>query len=172
MDTKSVFFNDYLMEKVCLKQPPGVERFEYPNHVNKLDTAFYGLKKAPKSWYGILSSFISGHGNKKEIIDNTLFMRSESSKLLIVQIYTNDRIFGATDDVLCKWFFSLMSSEFGMNMMGELIFFLGLQIIQTKTRTSIHLYKYIKELLKKFEMDGSKTNNTPIVTTSNLIKMR
>ncbi|KAH0716724.1 hypothetical protein KY285_012755 [Solanum tuberosum] len=85
-------------------------------------------------------------------------------ELLIVQVYVDDIIFGATLDPLCKEFAALMSSEFEMSMMVELTFFLGLQIKQSPQGTSICQEKYIKELLKKFSIQEAKILDTPIST--------
>jgi len=67
---------------------------------------------------------------------------------LIVQVYVDDIIFGKTHENLCNEFSKMMRSEFEMSMMGELNFFLGLQIKQTSNGTIIHQQKYIKVLLK------------------------
>ena len=83
-------------------------------------------------------------------VDNTLFLKSKRKQLLIVQIYVNDIIFWATNENLCNEFSKMMRSEFEMSMMGELNFFLGLQIKQTSNSTMIHQQKYIKEVLKRF----------------------
>lgn len=72
--------------------------------------------------------------------------------MLIVQVYVDDIIFGATSNDLCKEFAELMSSEFKMSMMGELTFFLGLQIKQSSQGTSISQEKNINELLNKFNL--------------------
>ena len=66
-------------------------------------------------------------------VDNTLFLESKGEHFLIVQVYVDDIIFGATNNDLCDGFSKLMRSEFEMNMIGELNFFLGLQIKQTQT---------------------------------------
>ena len=76
--------------------------------------------------------------------------------ILLVQIYVDDIIFGATNDSLCKEFSNDMQSEFEMSMMGELNFFLGLQIKQTKNGIFISQAKYCTELLKRFGMKNSK----------------
>jgi len=88
---------------------------------------------------------------------------------LIVQVYVDDIIFGATHENLCNDFSKMMRSEFEMSMMGELNFFLGLQIKQTTNDTIIHQQKYIKELLKKFGMDSSKPIDTPISPSTKLV---
>ena len=81
----------------------------------------------------------------------------------------DDIIFGATHENLCNEFSKMTKSEFEMSMMGELNFFLGLQIKQTSNGTMIHQQKYVKELLKKFGMDSSKPIDTPILPSTKLV---
>jgi len=88
----------------------------------------YGLKQAPKAWYDRLKKFLIGKGFKMGSVDKTLFLLSHGSDLLIVQIYVNDIIFGITYNALVSKFAKQMSSKFEMSMMGELQYFLGLQI--------------------------------------------
>ena len=89
------------------------------------DKALYGLKQASRAWYERLSKFLLENGFKRRKIDNTLFLKSRGKELIIVQVYVDDIIFGATSEGLCEEFASLMGSEFEMSMMGELSFFLG-----------------------------------------------
>ena len=86
-------------------------------------------------------------------IDTTLFIKLRGNDILIVQIYVDDIIFGATNVSLCEEFSKSMHSEFEMSMMGELNFFLGLQIKQLKEGTFINQTKYIRDLLKKFNLE-------------------
>ena len=88
---------------------------------------------------------------------------------MIVQVYVDDIIFGATRENLCNDFSKMMSSEFEMSMMGELNFFLDLQIKQTSNGTMIHQQKYVKELLQKFGMNSSKPIDTPISPSTKLM---
>jgi len=66
------------------------------------------------------------HGYEKGMIDKTLFIKKSNSEIILVQIYVDDIIFGATQDSLCEKFVAAMQGEFEMSMMGELSFFLGL----------------------------------------------
>ena len=98
-----------------------------------------------------------------------MFLKTKGEHLLIVQVYVDDIIFGATHENLCNEFSKMMSSELEMSTMGELNFFLGLQIKQTSNGTLIHQQKYIKELLKKFGMHSSKPIDTPISPSTKLV---
>ena len=169
MDVKSAFLNGYLKEEVYVKQPPGFENGDFPNHVFKLDKALYGLKQAPRAWYERLSSFLLENDFRRGKVDNTLFLKSKGEHLLIVQVYVDDIIFGATHHDLCNDFSNMMRSEFEMSMMGELNFFLGLQIKQTSNGTMIHQQKYIKELLKRYGMESAKPIDTPISPSTRLV---
>ena len=96
MDVKSAFLNGFINEEVYVEQPPGFGSFNFPNHVFKLKKALYGLKQAPRSWYERLSKFIISSGFKMGKIDTTLFIKLRENDILIVQIYVDDIIFGAT----------------------------------------------------------------------------
>ena len=90
--------------------------------------------------------------------------------MLVVQIYVDDIIFGATNEILCKGFTELMQREFEMSLMGELNYFIGLQVKQTKDGIFISQIKYIKEIIKKFGMESSKEISTPMSPTCKLDK--
>ena len=170
MDVKSAFLNGFIDQEVYVDQPPGFENESYPDHVFKLSKALYGLKQAPRAWYERLSGFLIENGFKRGIVDTTLFTKQSSQDLLIVQIYVDDIIFGATNENLCKDFSIIMQKEFEMSMMGELNFFLGLQVIQTHDGTFINQTKYTMELLKRFRMEDSKPVGTPMCTSTKLDK--
>ncbi|KAK2410370.1 putative mitochondrial protein [Trifolium repens] len=170
MDVKSAFLNGVISEEVYVKQPHGFEDLSNSNHVFKLKKSLYGLKQAPRAWYERLSTFLVNNGFEKGQVDNTLFRKTLKKDILIIQIYVDDIIFGSTNATLCKNFSKLMQDEFEMSMMGELKFFLGIQINQTKKGTFIHQSKYIKDLLKKFNLEDCKPMNTPMHPTSSLSK--
>jgi len=80
-------------------------------------------------------------------------------------VYVDDIIFGSTNESLCQEFVLDMQGEFEMSMMGELNYFLGLQIGQLKNGTFLSQSKYCRDVLKKFEMKGCKEASTPISTS-------
>ncbi|GJS08038.1 retrovirus-related pol polyprotein from transposon TNT 1-94 [Tanacetum coccineum] len=123
MDVKSAFLNGKLKEEVYVKQPPGFESNEFPNHVCKLDKALYGLKQAPQAWYETLSTFLTKHKFVRGKIDNTLF------------VYKTQ-----TDVILIK---------------------------QSKRGISINQEIYVKDMLKKYTINGSSMK-TPMVPPNNL----
>ena len=96
------------------------------------------------------------------MIEKTLFIKKSNSEIILVQIYVDDIFFGATQDSLCEEFVAAMQGEFEMSMMGELPFFLGLLVKQTKDEIFLCQSKYCKEILKKFEMESSKEASTPM----------
>ncbi|GJW08959.1 retrovirus-related pol polyprotein from transposon TNT 1-94 [Tanacetum coccineum] len=104
------------------------------------------------------------------MVDNTLFTKNRSSNLIIVQIYVDDIIFGLTCQDMCDEFAKIMHDEFEMSMMGELNFFLGLQIKQMEYGIFFNQSKYIKEMLKKFSLEESKPMKTPMSSDTKLTK--
>ncbi|GJZ15269.1 retrovirus-related pol polyprotein from transposon TNT 1-94 [Tanacetum coccineum] len=104
------------------------------------------------------------------MVDNTLFTKKKSSNLIIVQIYVDDIIFGSTCQDMCDEFAKIMHDEFEMSMMGELNFFLGLQIKQMEDGIFFNQSKYIKEMLKKFGLEDSKPMKTPMSSDTKLTK--
>ena len=87
------------------------------------------------------------------------------TEFILVQLYMDNIIFGSTNEPLCEDFSKLMQVKFEMSMIGELKFFLGLKIKQTRNEIYIHQTKYAKELLKKFNLDDAKEMKTPMQPT-------
>ncbi|GJZ17494.1 copia protein, partial [Tanacetum coccineum] len=104
------------------------------------------------------------------LVDNTLFTKKRNSHIIIVQIYVDDIIFGSTCQELCDDFSKIMHDEFEMSMMGELNFFLGLQIKQLKDGIFFNQSKYVKEMLKKFGLENSKPIKTPMSSETKLTR--
>jgi hypothetical protein len=164
MDVKSAFLNGVIQEEVFVRQPSGFKNPKYPNRVYKLSKALYGLKQAPRAWYARLNTFLLEHVYVMGSIDKTLFTLNHGTDFLLVQIYVDDIIFGGSSHTLVSRLQKMMENEFQMSMMRELIFFLGIQVKQTKQGTFVHQAMYTKDLMKKFNMVELKPVSTPMST--------
>ncbi|KAJ9539156.1 hypothetical protein OSB04_031889 [Centaurea solstitialis] len=168
MDVKTAFLYGHLKEEVYVAQPEGFVDKEHPIYVYVLDKALYGLKQAPRAWYEELSKHLLSKGFKKGSVDSILFLMKEGEHIVVIQIYVDDIIFGSTSRELCKKFETVMTEEFKMSMMGEINFFLGLQVRQFSDGIFINQSKYIFDLLKKYDMSGCHSIGTPMATGNSI----
>ncbi|GKC06866.1 retrovirus-related pol polyprotein from transposon TNT 1-94, partial [Tanacetum coccineum] len=123
MDIKTAFLNGELNEEVYVSQPEGFVDPDLPTHVYHIKKALYGLKQAPKAWYNTLSRFLLENKFSKGVVDPALFTRKT------------------------------MNSKFQMSMMGQMSFFLGLQVSQSPGGICINQSKYAQEILIIYGMD-------------------
>ncbi|GJT07244.1 putative ribonuclease H-like domain-containing protein [Tanacetum coccineum] len=170
MDVKSAFLYGKIDEEVYVSQPPGFQDPKSPEKVYKVVKALYGLHQAPRAWYATLSTFLLKNGYKRGTINKTLFLKKDKHDIILVQVYVDDIIFGSTKKSWCDEFEALMKSRFQMSSMGELTFFLGLQVKQNPNGIFISQDKYVAEILKKFDFASVKTASTPIETQKPLVK--
>ncbi|GJR10829.1 putative ribonuclease H-like domain-containing protein, partial [Tanacetum coccineum] len=117
-----------------------------------------------------LSTYLLDNGFQRGQIDKTLFIKRFKGDILLVQVYVDDIIFGSTKKGLCTEFEKLMHKKFQMSSMGELTFFLGLQVTQKDDGIFISQDKYVDEILKKFGFSTMKTTSTPMETSKPLLK--
>ncbi|GJS39713.1 putative ribonuclease H-like domain-containing protein [Tanacetum coccineum] len=129
-----------IKEEVYVCQPPGFENPDFPDRVYKVEKALYGLHQAPKAWYETLSTYLLDNGFQRGKINKTLFIKRHKVDILL------------------------------MSSIGELTFFLGLQVQQKKDDIFISQDKYAVEILKKFSFIEVKTASTPMETQKPLLK--
>nr|GEW93888.1 retrovirus-related Pol polyprotein from transposon TNT 1-94 [Tanacetum cinerariifolium] len=144
LDIKTAFLNSELKEEVYVSQPEGFVDQDNPSHVYKLKKTLYGA------------------------VDPTLFTRKARNDILLVHIYVDDIIFASTNTAMCNEFANLMTTKFKMSMMGQMSFFLGLQISQSPRGIFINQSKYAFEIGKKYGMLSSDYVDTPLVEKSKL----
>nr|GFB74485.1 hypothetical protein [Tanacetum cinerariifolium] len=137
MDVKSAFLYGTINEEVYVMQPPGFQDPEFPYKVYKVEKAM-------------------------GTIDQTLFIRKHRGDFLLVQVYVDDIIFGSSNPQLCREFKALMHEKFQMSAMGELTFFLGLQVLQKKDSIFLSQDKYVGDILRKFGYSDVRSANTPM----------
>nr|GEU87414.1 retrovirus-related Pol polyprotein from transposon TNT 1-94 [Tanacetum cinerariifolium] len=127
-----------------------------------------------------LSAFLNGFINEEvyvaqsprfiDLQNQTMFINLKRLCMVLSKLLRLDIIFGSTSQSLCDDFAKIMHDEFEMSMMGELNFFMGLQIKQMEDRIFVNQSKYIKEMLKKFRLEDSKPTKTPMATKIKLTK--
>nr|GEW81737.1 putative ribonuclease H-like domain-containing protein [Tanacetum cinerariifolium] len=150
MDVKSAFLYGAIDEEVYVMQPSRFQDPEFPERVYKVEKAMYVLHQATRAWYGTLSKYLLDNGFQRGTIDQTLFIRKHKGEFFLVQVYVDDIIFGSSNPQLCREFEALMHDKFQMSAVGELTFFLGLQVLQKKDGIFLLQDKYVGDILKKF----------------------
>nr|GEU92126.1 copia protein [Tanacetum cinerariifolium] len=153
-----------LKEEEYVNQPDRFIDPYHPDKVYRLKKALYGHKQAPRAWYDKLSNFLLSKGFSKGSIDPTLFITKHEEDIFLVKIYVDDIIFGSTNPKHSKRFEKLMHIKFEMSMMGELKFFLGIQIHQSSLGILINQAKYAQEILIKHGMTLCDSIGTPMAT--------
>nr|GEV69675.1 hypothetical protein [Tanacetum cinerariifolium] len=136
MDVKSAFLYGTIDEEVYVMQPPRFYDLQFPAKVYKVEKAMYGLHQAPRAWH--------------------------RGYFLLVKVYVDDIIFGSSNPLLCREFEALMHENFQMSAMGELNFFLGLQVTQKEDGIFLSQDKYVGDILKKFGYTDVRSANTPM----------
>ncbi|GJT07009.1 putative ribonuclease H-like domain-containing protein [Tanacetum coccineum] len=144
MDVKSAFLYGTIEEEVYVNQPPGFKDPDHPDKVYKVVKALYGLHQAPRAWYETLANYLLVNGFKRGKIDQTLFIKKKKGDILLIQ----------------------------MSSMGELTFFLGLQVQQKEDGIFISQDKYVAEILKKFNYTDVKSASTLVDLEKPLVKDR
>ncbi|GKE75919.1 putative ribonuclease H-like domain-containing protein, partial [Tanacetum coccineum] len=142
MDVKSAFLYGTIKEEVYVCQPPSFEDPQFPDKVYKVEKVLYGLHQAPRAWYETLSTYLLKNKFRKGTIDKTLFIKKDKGDILLVQI----------------------------SSIGELTFFLGLQVKQKDDGIFISQDKYVADILNKFDFVTMKTASTPTETNKALLK--
>ncbi|GJS71114.1 putative ribonuclease H-like domain-containing protein [Tanacetum coccineum] len=170
MDVKSAFLYSKIEEKVYVCQPPGFEDPDFPDRVYKVENALYGLHQAPRAWYETLSTYLFNNRFQRGTIDKTLFIKRDKGDILLVQVYVDDIIFCSKKKSLCTEFEKMMHKKFQISFMGEITFFLGLQVKHKQDGIFINQEKYVTEILKKFGFTDVKPARTPMETKKPLLK--
>ncbi|MCO5548192.1 hypothetical protein L7F22_001650 [Adiantum nelumboides] len=115
-----------------MEQPQGYEDVKYPGYVCKLKKALYGLKQAPKAWYAKIVAYLISIGFHMADADHSLYVRKNENGIVIIGIYVDDLIIGGDNEGKIMHVKSFLKKKFDMKDLGELRYFLGIEIIHTK----------------------------------------
>ena len=160
MDVKNAFLNGDLAEEVYMRPPSGVNH--PPGHVCKLQKALYGLKQAPRAWFEKFSTTLTSLGFSSSHYDSGLFTRTTELGTIIVLLYVDDMIITGSDTAGISELKTSLSSHFEMKDLGNLHYFLGLEVLSDSSGIYLCQAKYISDLLSKAGITDTKVASTPL----------
>ncbi|KAK1432520.1 hypothetical protein QVD17_09417 [Tagetes erecta] len=162
LDVKNAFLNGDLNETVFMEQPPGFVNSSYPNYVCKLSKALYGLKQAPRAWFQRLSTYLLSYGFICSRADTSLFILRRDDHIMYLLVYVDDLILTGNDEVVIQSFISHLHREFAIKDLGNLNYFLGLEVVHMDTGLFLTQAKYAKDILVRAQLYDSKPIHTPL----------
>ncbi|KAL0641513.1 hypothetical protein Bca4012_102924 [Brassica carinata] len=131
-------------------------------NVLRLKKAIYGLKQSPRAWYRKLSTTLNGRGFRKSELDHTLFTLVGPSGIIVVLVYVDDLIITGSDKAGIKATKEFLKSVFDIKDLGEMKYFLGIEICRSKEGLFMSQRKYTMDMLKETGVLGGKIAKTPL----------
>jgi hypothetical protein len=168
LDVQNAFLHGVLDEEVYMRQPPGYIDKTRPNYVCKLDKALYGLKQAPRAWYARLSTKLISLGFHASKADTSLFYFNKGSVTVFVLVYVDDIIVVSSTPEATTGLLYELKKEFALKDLGELHYFLGMEVTKVRDGIILSQDKYATDLLRKVNMSSCKPVSTPISTSEKL----
>jgi hypothetical protein len=166
IDIQNAFLHGLLSEDVHMVQPPGFINPNFPHHVCKLHKAIYGLKQEPRDWFSRLSNKLIQLGFVGSKANSSLFLYKTKSVTLFMLIYVNDIIITASDPVAIPDLLQLLNVDFAVKDLGDLHYFLGVEVLKLNSGLLLSQRRYIMDLLKKTNMHEAKPITSPMASLS------
>ena len=143
--------------------PPGVKiNPSKVSRVCKLRKSLYGLKQSPRAWFGRLSKSMKAFGYKQSNYDHTLFIKQKNGKITVLIVYVDDMVITGDDLKEITELKRYLSKEFEIKDLGQLKYFLGIEVARSKKGISLSQRKYVLDLLTESGMLDCKPARTPI----------
>ena len=162
-DVKNAFLNGTLEEEVYMDTPPGINcRPCDVGKVCRLKKSLYGLKQSPRAWFGRFSNAMKTFGYRQSNSDHTLFIKRKDGKITALIVYVDDMVVTGDDPVEMASLQKRLSLEFEMKDLGQLKYFLGIEVARSKLGISLSQRKYVLDLLAETGMLDCKPIDTPI----------
>lgn len=171
LDISNAFLHGQLQEDVYMTQPQGFVHPDFPHHVCKLHKAIYGLKQAPCAWFNRLSDSLLDFGFTQSLVDTSPFLFHQGAVHLFLLIYVDDILITGTHSTIIQSLLVKLRSDFALKDLGELSYFLGIQVHRKATSLHLQQSKYILDLLNKARMVGAKPSRSPCPIGSKLSSM-
>ena len=168
LDVHNAFLHGVLEEEVYMRQPPGYQDKLHPNYLCKLDKALYGLKQAPRAWYHRLSMKLQALGFKPSKGDTSLFFYRKGGLIMYILIYVDDIIVASSSPEGTKVLLQALMSDFALKDLGELHYFLGIEVSKVRDGIVLSQAKYANDVLKRTGMQQCKPASTPMSASEKL----
>ncbi|KAM3407194.1 hypothetical protein ACQJBY_000937 [Aegilops geniculata] len=162
LDVKNAFLHGDLHEEVYMEIPPGFSKPETSRKVCKLRKSLYGLKQSPRAWFDRFRRAVCNMGYKQCNGDHTVFYRHSKCQITILAVYVDDIIITGDDDVEISRLKKSLSKEFEVKDLGQLKYFLGIEIARSPKGIVLSQRKYALDLLSDTGMLGCRPASTPI----------
>jgi hypothetical protein len=157
-----------LDEEVYMQQPPGYEDKAHPRYVCKLDKALYGLKQAPRAWYARLCAKLQSLGFLPSKADTSLFFYNNGKHSIFVLVYVDDIIVVSSSPEATKTLLSDLQKEFALKDLGDLHYFLGIEVKKARDGLVLSQQRYATDILARSGMSRCKAIDTPLSSTEKL----
>ena len=131
MDVKNAFLHGELQEEVYVEQPPSYADPNHPDYVCRLRKALYGLKQAPRAWHERIAEYLVTIGFRRAHADHSLYVQESDTRIVVITIYVDDLIIVGDSAMEIDHVKGLLKQEFEMKDLGDLCYFLGIEIIRT-----------------------------------------
>jgi hypothetical protein len=160
LDVNNAFLHGDLQEDVYMTLPPGVSSPK-PNQVCKLMKSLYGLKQASRQWYEKLTSILMQHHFVQAASDHSLFIKQTDSSFTLLLVYVDDIILAGDSLSEFDHIKSILHTSFKIKNLGQLKYFLGLEVAHSHKGISLCQRKYCLDLLSDSGFIDSKPVSTP-----------
>ncbi|XP_021715949.1 uncharacterized protein LOC110683848 [Chenopodium quinoa] len=159
LDINNAFLHETLHEEVYMKIPEGVSA--PAGNVCRLKKSLYGLKQASRKWFARLVEELKFQGFNQSKNDYSLFLRKDGVDTTVIAVYVDDIIITGSNDGLTSDLKAHLHHTFSIKDLGQLSYFLGIEVSKCQDGYVLSQRKFTKELLQECELDISKTANTP-----------
>lgn len=170
LDVQNAFLHGVLDEDVYMRQPPGYVDPALPRHVCKLDKSLYGLKQSPRAWFARLSSKLLALGFRPSRADASLFVYEQGGVTIYMLINVDDIILSSSSPRAAQYLIAALRREFAVKDLGDLHYFLGIEVVRSRDTITLKQAKYASDLLTKEGMMSCKHVSTPMCTSEKLCR--
>ncbi|XP_071681629.1 uncharacterized protein [Lolium perenne] len=168
LDVQNAFLHGLLEEEVYMRQPPGFVSPDQPHHLCRLTKALYGLKQAPRAWHARLASALHTHGFIPSKADTSLFLFQRPRVTMYLLVYVDDIIFVSSSPTAATALISALGADFAVKDLGQLHFFLGIEVAHQSHLSGSHSRSILSDLLRRAGMLKCKMSPTPMSSIDKL----